>query len=118
MFIGALLCSCAAKAPAPARLEESDVASAEAEEAVASREAVFTYGSSKNLAPRLTLKISGEPVLLPSGYVRLVGVVSGDRQVACLDIGGRGLALEKGEMVDDYRVSRVSADSVVLERSR
>jgi len=99
-------------------LEENDTASVEAEEEIASREAVFTYGSSKNLAPCLTLKISGEPVLLPSGYVRLVGVVSGERQVACLDVGGRGLALEKGEIIDDYRVSRIFADFVVLERSR
>ena len=81
----------------------------------ASREAVFVYGKTEQ-KKIIKLMLTGEPVLFPSGYVRLVGVVSGGRPTACLEIGGRGLALTEGEKIDDYRVGRVYPDHVVLER--
>ncbi|MGB9613284.1 MAG: hypothetical protein ACPL4K_03805, partial [Candidatus Margulisiibacteriota bacterium] len=48
-----------------------------------SREAVFVYGNPKDLPKRLVLTLGSEPLLLPSGYVRLVGVVSGGKPTAC-----------------------------------
>ena len=119
LLLAALLSSCAAERPkAPVIIERPDL-SAEAETAPApSREAVFIYGGRKNLASRLILTLTGEPVLLPSGYVRLVGVVSGGKPTACLEIGGRGLALGAGETVDDYRIVGIGADSAVLERQK
>ena len=115
LLVPLLLTACApqprrtALEPAPAVTEEAETA------AVPSREPVYIYGN-KNLPARLTLSFSGEPFLLPSGYARLAGVVSGQRLAACVEIGGRGLALEEGEDVDDYRVVRIQGDHVVLEK--
>ena len=81
-----------------------------------SREAVFIYGNRSDLRKTITLKVGGEPVLLPSGYVRLAGVVRGKRPTACLESGGRGLVLCKGDKADDYRVVRIDGDHVVLEK--
>ncbi|MDD5593986.1 MAG: hypothetical protein PHG97_04555 [Candidatus Margulisbacteria bacterium] len=119
LLLLALLVMLSACAAQPRKtIVNNDDAPAASEEASASpsREAIFIYGSRKNLPARLILGLAGEPVLLPSGYVRLVGVVSGGRPIACLEIGGRGLALEKGETIDDYQVIRIDGDRVVLER--
>jgi hypothetical protein len=89
--------------------------SAEAEP-IASRETLFVYGGKKTASSRLVLELSGEPVLLSSGYLRLVGVVAGARPMACLELGGRGFILTKGEVIDDYRVAGLSGDTAVLER--
>jgi hypothetical protein len=96
--------------------ETSDASEETAAVTVPSREAVFLYGRRQNLSSRLLLTLAGEPVLLPSGYIRLVGVVSGGKPTACLEIGGRGLALGEGEAVDDYRIVGIDGDSVVLEK--
>jgi hypothetical protein len=85
------------------------------EAAVISNEAVRLYDQA---AERIVLRLAGEPGRLPGGPGRLVGVVSGRKTVALLDLGGRGLALAEGERLDDYRVSRITGDHVVLERTR
>jgi hypothetical protein len=82
----------------------------------ASREVVFTYGGQQNLPPRLILTLGGEPVLFPSGYVRLVGVVSGGKPTACLELGGRGLALGIDDSLDGYRMASIQGQEVVLIR--
>ncbi|MDD5382713.1 MAG: hypothetical protein PHH60_03555 [Candidatus Margulisbacteria bacterium] len=81
-----------------------------------SREAVFVYGSTKDLPRIVTLKLAGEPFLFPSGYVRLAGVVSGGKPVALIEIGGRGLALEKGDKINDYRIAGITSDNVLLKK--
>jgi len=117
-FAGIMLSSCSSQSHKPA-LNEETVATEETEAAeIPSREAVFVYGNQKNSPSKLVLTFSGEPVLLPSGYVRLVGVVSGGRPMACLEIGGRGLAVGEGETFDDYRIVWVNRDNVVLERRK
>ena len=112
-----LLAACASP---PRKAINPDVISTVTEEAetvsVPSRESIFVYGNRKNLSARLILALAGEPVLLPSGYLRLAGVISGERRAVCLELGGRGLALTEGEAIDDYRIVRISGDSVVLER--
>jgi hypothetical protein len=84
-----------------------------AETEVISNEAVTVYDQ---VADRIVLRLAGEPRALPGGYGRLVGVVSGRKMVALLELGGRGLALEEGEKVDDHRVSRITGDQVVLTK--
>ncbi|OGB89856.1 hypothetical protein A2625_05345 [candidate division WOR-1 bacterium RIFCSPHIGHO2_01_FULL_53_15] len=81
-----------------------------------SREAVYIYGNQRDLPKTLILRIGGEPVLLPSGYLRLAGVVSGEKPTACLEIAGGGLALGEGETIDAYRIIRIASDHVVLEK--
>ncbi|MBN3033221.1 MAG: hypothetical protein JW873_03920 [Candidatus Saganbacteria bacterium] len=128
LFLGFVLLGLSACAPQPAAVavdsyEPAVSAEVEAPPA-ASREALFVYSSNKNPPSRLVLSLTGEPRLLPSGYIRLVGVVSGPclpagrgKPTACLEIGGRGLALGEGESVDDYRIVRIAGDRLVLERT-
>ena len=119
IVLAVLVASCASQTPKVLISNETTGISAEAEAVpVPSREAVFIYGGRNRTASRLILTLSGEPVLLSSGYVRLVGVVSGGRRAACLEFGGRGLALGEGETVDDYRIVGIGSDQVVLERKR
>jgi len=114
------LSACSAQPSKPRVINNEAAGVSEEPEAVAvpSREAVFVYGDRRSLSSRLVLTLAGEPVLLPSGYVRLAGVVSGRRKTVCVEIGGRGLALEEGETADDYRIVRISGDRVVLERTK
>jgi hypothetical protein len=106
-----LLTSCAPQSEKAAPITE------ETEEMTApSREAVFIYDQKKSLPDKLNLGFASEPILLPSGYLRLVGVVSGGRPIACLEIGGRGLAVGEGESLDAYKVRSISRDRVQLER--
>ena len=115
LLVPILLAACAPQ-PRQIAIEKPPAISDEVEATVVpSREPVFVYGN-KSSPARLVLFLTGEPTLLPSGYARLAGVVSGQRSTACVEIGGRGLALEEGENVDDYRVVRIKGDHVVLER--
>lgn len=98
--------------------EESEETVAEQSVETPSHEALFVYSNQSNLPNRIVLTLASEPLLLPSGYVRLVGVVSGGKPVACLEIGGRGLAMGEGEAIDGYRVSGINNDNVVLERGK
>lgn len=109
------LSSCAAKNRNVSIDDGLAVATDEAVATESTREPVFIYGDPK-LPKSLELKLSGEPLLFPSGYVRLVGVVSGWKPIACLEVGGRGLALGVGENVDGYTINCISEDRVVLIR--
>jgi len=113
------LSACASQ-PRPVHINNGVTSSsAEAEPIPAtSREAVFIYGVKKTASSRLVLELAGEPVLLASSYVRLAGVVGGVRPAACLELGGRGFVLLKGEMIDDYRIVGFNGDRVVLERGK
>jgi hypothetical protein len=113
-----LLSACASQPPRKIVNNDSEPAVSGEAETVSepSRESVFIYSKRQSLSSRLVLSLAGEPVLLPSGYIRLVGVVSGGKPTACLEIGGRGLALEEGETIDAYRIVRINGHTVVLER--
>lgn len=82
-----------------------------------SREALFVYDqplmSDKN---ELILKLESEPLLLASGYIRLVGVVSGGKPLALLEVGGRGLCVGIGEEVGEYIIAKISRKSVCLRK--
>ena len=115
VLFAVILSSCSAQ---PRKVNsEAAVVSAEAEEVTGpSREAVFVYNNTENLPSKLILALSSEPILLPSGYARLVGVVSGGKKTACFEIGGRGLALGEGEEIDDYRIVGIYGSHVVLKK--
>ena len=119
IFLAIFLSACA---PRPNQVEKNansfvESTTEEVESVVeASREVVFTYGGQQNLPPRLILTLGGEPVLFPSGYVRLVGVVSGGKPTACLELGGRGLALGIDDSLDGYRMASIQGQEVVLIR--
>ncbi|MFH1387550.1 MAG: hypothetical protein ABIH50_07785 [bacterium] len=83
---------------------------------VTSREAVYLYNEKKITVANLVLSIHDEPLLLPAGYAKLVGVVSGGKNVACVEVGGRGIIIEEGEKIDDYRVVRIKNDRIILKR--
>ncbi|MFA5113313.1 MAG: hypothetical protein WC529_03335 [Candidatus Margulisiibacteriota bacterium] len=85
------------------------------EAAAISNEAVAVYDQA---ADRVVLRLAGEPGRLPGGSGRLVGVVSGGKKVALLDLGGRGLALAEGDRLDDYRVVGIAGDRLLLKRER
>ena len=111
------LVSCASHKEAANQAIEVAAASPEAEATDApSREAVFTYGGRNELPGKVVLRISGDPVLFPVGYVRLVGVVGGGRPTACLEVGGKGIALEKGEEISGYRMVSIDDDHILLKR--
>ena len=119
LLITSLLSACAPQ-PRSTYINNSEASSSAKAEALpaASREAVFVYGEKRPARSRVVLELTGEPVLLASSYARLAGVVAGARPAACLELGGRGLVLVKGETIDDYRVVGLSSDSVVLERGK
>lgn len=84
-----------------------------------SREAVFIYNQQKTLARKISLKLGSEPLLFPSGYLRLTGVVDGmggREPIILVEIGGRGLALGVGEGVDGYQLISVSESGAVLAK--
>jgi len=82
---------------------------------VSSREPLFVY---KNQAPSdaksIKLGINSEPLLLSSGYIRLVGVVSGVRPVAIIEVAGKGLCVEIGDEVCGYKIESISAKNIYM----
>ena len=113
-----LLSSCSAKDQTTTASVQPTAVTAEAETInEPSREAVFVYNNPGKTPKQITLVLGGEPILLPSGYARLSGVVSGEKRIACLDIGGRGLALGIGEKVEGYQVIRIGEDKIELRRN-
>ena len=117
IFAALIITSCSSENKSNSAVENGRVVTEEAAIPEApTRESVFVYNQKKPAPDRILLSFTSGPVLLPSGYTRLAGVVSGGEPIACLEIGGRGLALTKGEKTDDYRVVRINGDSVLLEK--
>jgi hypothetical protein len=81
------------------------------------RKPIFIYDcvSSESLS-EVTLRINSEPLLLTAGYVRLVGVVSGRRPIALIEVGGKGLSVEGGDIVGGYRITRISNKFIVMTK--
>jgi hypothetical protein len=92
--------------------QETQAASVE----LPSREAVFIYGNAKDLPAQIILRLGGAPLLLLSGYVRLVGIVAGENPAALVEVGGKGLALEVGDDFEGYQLSSIAQGKVVLRK--
>ena len=94
--------------------EEEMASSAEAEV----REAVYIYKDlpERVTSDKITLAMHNDPLLLPDGYVRLVGVVSGGSPTALVEVGGKGRALKTGDKVGGYRLVSIGKNSIKLIR--
>lgn len=77
---------------------------------------VYQNQSEKVSLKEVTLKLNAEPLLLPNGYVRLVGVVSGGSPMALIEVGGRGRLVEVGDGIGKYRVAGISEKVIKLIR--
>lgn len=120
VFLAALLltsCSGSKEEPKVGQQEESleIVESRENTVEADPRETLFVYkDQAATDQNEIILKLNAEPLLLTSGYVRLVGVVSGGKPLALIEVGGRGFGVEIGEEVGKYQVVDISARSVRL----
>jgi hypothetical protein len=66
----------------------------------------------------ILLKLNAEPILLASSYVRLVGVVSGGKPLALIEVGGKGLGVEIGSACGGYKVSNIFNNGIRLVKRR
>ena len=110
-------CSGSGKEPKTAVREEplEVVESRENTVEVDPREPLYVYKNQPAADQQeIVLRLNAEPLLLTSGYVRLVGVVSGGKPLALIEVGGRGLGVEIGDEVGEYQVVDISAKSVCL----
>ena len=100
---------------------EDDVAIVEeqaASPAVDARQPIYIYNQQKqNEEQETTLRLNGDPLLLRNNYVRLVGVVSGGRPMALVEVGGRGCVLGAGEMVSGCRVVSIMENCIILSNA-
>lgn len=116
-----LLSSCApSRENTDTNLRDDDASMVEEQAAspeVDVRQPVYVYNQqSHNDAQEITLQLNSEPLLLHNSYVRLVGVVSGGRPMALVEVGGRGVSLGAGGEVCGYRVVSIFNDEIKLER--
>ncbi len=98
------------------RVEEEIAPTAEAE----AREAVYIYKAHPGQvsSDKITLAMNDDPLLLPDGYVRLVGVVSGGKPIAVIEVGGRGVVVERGDQVCGYTLILIDKGKILLKRCR
>ncbi len=124
-----LLISCSAsEEPEKVSLEEQEAAEAIEEQTpsveVESRKPLYVYNNRPTENPgKLTLKLNNEPLLLPNGYVRLVGVVSGPacrtgrgKSRALIEVAGKGRCVGVGDKVGRYKVVSVLSKEIQLAR--
>jgi hypothetical protein len=120
ILLGLFLVSCAPSKEGQLEIAKDDAEMVEEEMITVeadSREALFVYDQQLQPAKdELILKFDDEPLLLASGYVRLVGVVSGGMPLALLEVGGRGLCAGVGEEVAEYKITQIAGKSVCLKR--
>ncbi|MEE8637864.1 MAG: hypothetical protein V3T21_02350 [Candidatus Margulisiibacteriota bacterium] len=116
------LSSCASvkeKAEVSLEEEESEIIAEKAASAEGDvRKPIYVYENQpkKVSLKEITLTMHSEPLLLPNGYVRLVGVVSGGRPMALIEVGGRGLCVDVGDEIGKYRVAWISREKIKLVR--
>lgn len=94
---------------------EEQIATVEIED----REPIFVYDNKQQPEGDLEevyLKIGDQPLLLPLGYVRLVGVVSGRSPLALIEVGGRGIYIAVGDAIAGYYVNNISGFNISLIR--
>jgi hypothetical protein len=129
MFAALLLTSCSSVKQKEELKPEDDKREIVQETTVEAenREPIYVYRKEQeqNLK-EVTLRMNSQPILLPvrrsldeggaSGYVRLVGVVSGGRPMALVEVGGRGLCVGIGEEVGGYRVAGILNGKVILKK--
>ncbi|MFH1389181.1 MAG: hypothetical protein ABIH56_00425 [Candidatus Margulisiibacteriota bacterium] len=110
IFFACFLTSCAVSEPP----EQGSLTVQSVPDEEPTREAVYVYNEKP--AVNDSLELRSEPLLLSSGYARLVGVVRGDRQVALIELGGRGLTAVVGDAVDGYAIEKIGRAAVYLRK--
>jgi len=126
LFILPLTLSSCAFPPSSSNKPEEPEVTAEASldilpsETAPSREAVFiSDNQSPSDKPEIILKLNAEPYLMPSGYVRLIGIIDGGgKPMVLLDIGGRSVSLELFDEISNYRLVKVFNQTACLRRER
>ena len=111
LILSLFLSSCSNKTPSEPVIIEPQVSTPEVQ--VSTREALFTYGETTQ-TKKIHLTFSTEPIQLKEGYVKLIGIIAGSNPLACLEIGGRGVVVGLGEMVESYVVRKINKKEVVL----
>ena len=112
-----IICACAPAQETVKATEETEPLGTEevASQEVAPRSPLFVYNNQASKSPaEFTLSINASPLLLPDGYVRLVGVVSGGNPLALIEVGGRGLCLQLGETFSGYQVAVIDQREIKL----
>ena len=115
------LSSCSSKNKAETAITEAETEVVEAplvSNETESREPLYVYGTGaqEKCPTSFVLKLNAAPSLLASSYVRLVGVVSGGKPLALIEVGGRGQCVEVGSEVLDYRIIRMSHNKLYLTK--
>ncbi len=124
-----LFCSCAAPSeelePKLRADEVEELVEEEVTSEVQTNKPLYVYGDSDNepFLNEIVLKLNAEPLLLKNqdaspGYVRLVGVVSGGKPLALLELGGRGVFVGLGDRISSYSVTNICSGKVYLEKNR
>lgn len=108
------LSSCSPRRPVEVTEEKPPTSEAQV------REPLYTY--EKDTSPAnpdsFCLDLNDEPLLLPDGYVRLVGVVSGGRPIALIEVGGRGRCVRPGDIIGDHAVVGISPRTARLRKRK
>lgn len=117
------LCSCAApqeeKSVSADDAADDGIAVEEESQPAQSREALYIYNNSNvEASPEIILSLNSRPLLLAAGYIRLVGVVSGGKPIALLEVAGKGLCVGVGEKIENYKVVSIGEGEVKLEKEK
>ncbi|MFH1542402.1 MAG: hypothetical protein ABIE84_04850 [bacterium] len=114
LFLAVFSSACASPEP-KISLEEQEALENIPEPITPSREALYVYNAQAQVKnDRVELRINNEPLLLKDSYVRLVGVVSGGRPRALIDVGGRGVVVGCLDDFYGYSVESILSDCVWL----
>lgn len=120
IFVALFLVSCSnskEKAAAEREEDKTEIVEQVSSVEIETREPIYVYGHhQEKILKEVILRLNAEPLLLSSSYVRLVGVVSGGRPMAVIEVGGRGLCIGVGEEVGEYMVVGISEKEVKLKR--
>jgi len=117
------LSSCSPRQPAEVVASPEDLPVVEAQPPsieARPREPLYTYEKDPGPAnpDSFCLSLNDEPLLLPDGYVRLVGVVSGGKPIALIEVGGRGRCARMGDRIGDHVVVGIGPGSARLRKRK
>lgn len=62
----------------------------------------------------LNVKLNSQPIETSLGFVRLAGIIIGDELSAIIEINGIGSIVKAGDSIQNYRVSSISSQGLVL----
>ncbi|KAF0134832.1 MAG: hypothetical protein FD145_400 [Candidatus Saganbacteria bacterium] len=75
--------------------------------------ALYVYGGIVN-SKTIFLRFGEDPIPLSCGYVKLVGAVNSDFPEALIEVGGKGVRIEEGNAIGDYKIADINEREVKL----